>query len=72
MAGLTTSRAKVPLVVTFAGAAPFVLPVGADGLVVFAKKEFSPELICNGLVKVIPGGRGLAVYDSVGSTCLKT
>ena len=52
----------------FAGAAPFVLPIGTEGLVVFAKEEFASELFHDGLVEAVPGGGCLAVNDSVGET----
>ena len=48
-------QSKGAFVVMFAGAALFVLPISAEGLVVFAKEEFTPELFHNGLVEAIPG-----------------
>ena len=66
MAGLTASRAKVTSVVAFAGATPFVLPIGAEGLVVLPEEQFASDVFGNGLVKAVPGGGSVAFEDPVG------
>ena len=68
VAGLTASRAKVTSVVAFAGATALVLPVGAKGLVVLAKEQFTPDTFGDGLVEAIPGGGRIALEYSVGET----
>ena len=50
MAGLTASRAKVSLVMMSAGAPAFVLPVGAEGLIVLMKESLAQDLFGDGLV----------------------
>ena len=68
MASLTASRAKVSFVMAFAGAASFVLPVGAEGLVVLAQQQFTSNVFGDGLVRPVPDSGSITFDDSVRET----